>query len=403
MLTRELGIADFDFRKGRIIPDRLTTGRHRQYLAHAERMLDVYRNGVGRTRQELHRAVQQIFADEPDCPQRRIDAFTKLLDDAGSYEQDRRRTAATLRQTVFRLAAAHHPLVTEPDQLFEKSEWQVKQQIAAELGRPWAEIEAGLFADIIDFQRLAGFAGYPDGRALLSRYNVAQVQVAMFKASTLFVWAREDFKTILRYAKLAGLMHSIFREQAGYRLQFDGPASLLRETRRYGIGMARFLPALIACRDWRLHAVVRGPGDRALGLDLSSADRLHSHHAAPVEFDSSIEAAFAQKWGTEERDGWQLIREAEILHAGQHVFVPDFQCVHRDGRTVLLEIIGFWTPEYLQAKARTLREFRDAPLILAVAESLRHKIPDLGHTIVTYKTAIALKEVLSALRGMPSR
>ena len=79
--------------------------------------------------------------------------------------------------------------------------------------------------------------------------------------------------------------------------------------------------------------------------------------------------------------------------------VPDFQCVHCDGRKVLLEIIGFWTPEYLQAKAQTLRDFRGTPLILAVAESVRHKIPDLGHVVVTYKSALALKEVLSALRA----
>ena len=63
------------------------------------------------------------------------------------------------------------------------------------------------------------------------------------------VWASDDFKTILRYAKLARLMHTIVRTGEGrYRFRFDGPASVLRHTRRYGAAMARFLPALIACR-----------------------------------------------------------------------------------------------------------------------------------------------------------
>ena len=59
--------------------------------------------------------------------------------------------------------------------------------------------------------------------------------------------------------------------------------------------------------------------------------------------------------GAEARDGWTLVREGEVLHEGQKVFVPDFVFRHDDGRVVLMEIIGFWTPEYLEAKAATLR------------------------------------------------
>ena len=60
MLTKDLAIADYD--GGRILPDRLTRKLHGQYSGYAERMLRVYRIGVGRTRRELHRAVWTIFA-----------------------------------------------------------------------------------------------------------------------------------------------------------------------------------------------------------------------------------------------------------------------------------------------------------------------------------------------------
>jgi predicted nuclease of restriction endonuclease-like RecB superfamily len=71
----------------------------------------------------------------------------------------------------------------------------------------------------------------------------AQVQVALFDALQLTVWAMQDFKTILRYAKLARLLHTIRRERGGcYVIRFDRPASVLRSTRRYGIAMAKFLP-----------------------------------------------------------------------------------------------------------------------------------------------------------------
>ena len=83
MLTRDLAIASFQ--NGRVIPDRLTRGQHNQYVRYAERMLLVYRRGASRTRRELHRDVHNIFATELDCPTRRIDAFCKLLDDAGTF------------------------------------------------------------------------------------------------------------------------------------------------------------------------------------------------------------------------------------------------------------------------------------------------------------------------------
>ena len=401
MLTRQMAIADFD--RGRLLPDRLTVQTHRQYLPFAEQMLTIYREGVGRTRRELHRAVHNVFVGEPDCPLRRIEAFCKLLDDAGTFHQDRRGQAPALRRQVFRLAAAKHPLVTKADRLFGHDEAKVKEEIAATLARPWWEIEQELFADVIDFHPLAGFEGYPDGRALLARYNVAQVQAALFGAVSMTVWAGDDFKTILRYAKLAKLMHRITRPAPGsYCFRFDGPASVLRETRRYGAAMARFLPALLACRDWKMRAMIRaGKAGRTCVLELSAADGLHSHLPPPEAFDSSVEEAFAAKWGGEKRNGWSLVREGEILHQQQKTFVPDFVFRHDDGRSAMLEIVGFWTPEYLQAKLETLRTFAGYRILLALAERVCNSLPaaELPAGVIFFKSALALKDVLEKLEA----
>jgi uncharacterized protein len=400
MLTREHAIAEYDFRAGLVHPDRLTQRTHGHYLRYAEQLLDVYRQGVGRTRRDLHRAVEAVFAGEEDCPARRISAFCKLLDDAATYAQDRRGQAAKLRREVFRLSGPRHPLVHKADRLFESEEATVKAEIAKKLGQSWEEIDRQLFADIIEFHRLAKFDGYPDGPALLARYNVAQVQAALYDAVSMTVWAQEDFKTILRYAKLAHLMHAItpVGEQE-YRLRLDGPASVLRQTRRYGVHLARFVPALIACRDWRLHAKLhtrRSGWD--LALALSAQDGLHSHLPALDEFDSHVEKDFFAKWGPEPRDGWSLSREGAILSRGQKTFVPDFVFRHRDGQTVLMEIIGFWTPEYLQAKFQTLQCFQDQAILLAVAESTGQQLPDLPPDTISYKTVLLLKNVLDRLQ-----
>jgi len=396
MLTREYALVAF--RGGRAFPDRLTRRAHGHYLRYAEKALRVYRNGVGRTRRDLHRGVERAFAAEPDCPLRRIRAFCKLLDDRCEYDEDRRGAAAELRKAVFRAAATRHPLVRQPDRLFESGEAAAKAEIAAMLGRRWQEIDRDLFADVIEFQPLVSFDDLSGPAALLSRYNVAQAQVALFNAEKMTVWAGQDFKTILRHAKLARLMHTISRDgETRYVFRFDGPASVLRETRRYGAAMARFLPALLACQDWRMSANLRTQGGYRARFDLSPDDGLTGHMPAPNEFDSSVEAAFARKWGDEPRDRWRLIREGAVLHRGQKVFVPDFTFRHEDGREVLLEIIGYWTPEYLAAKAETLKQFADRRILLAVSYSDRKELPALPSDTIHFKTALQLKDVLSRL------
>ncbi|HEY2250341.1 MAG TPA: DUF790 family protein, partial [Planctomycetaceae bacterium] len=132
-------------------------------------------------------------------------------------------------------------------------------------------------------------------------------------------------------------------------------------------------------------------------FDLSEADGLTSHLPPPDEFDSQVESEFAEKWGREPRAGWRLTREGEVLHLGQKIFIPDFAFGHEDGRQVLLEVIGFWTPEYLEAKVATLRKFGRQPILLAVAESLVQQLPDLPGVIVVFKSRLKIDDVLAKL------
>jgi len=400
MLTSELSIVEYE--AGRAVPDRLTQIRHRHYVDYAERMLTVYRTGVGRQRRWLHQQIEAIFADEPDCPVRRIQAFCKLLDDKSTFQTDPAGKAAKLRLEVFSQVACFHPLVQQSDQLFEHEEGKAKTALANKLGTPWDEIDRALYADVMAYQPLEEFAGYPDPAALLSRYNVAQLQACLYRAESMTVVATSDLKTIVRYAKLARLLHEITRlGPSQFRLSFAGPASVLRQTRRYGVNFARFLPALLACEGWSMTAIVRTPWNTRATLAISDRDRFTSHLPAPQEFDSALEESFAEKFGPK-RDGWELIREGEILHDRQKTFLPDFTFRHEDGTEVFLEIVGFWTPEYLAHKRETLRQFRHPNILLAVPEASVREGARVLETVLVYKTALKpapLLELLEAIRA----
>jgi len=136
---------------------------------------------------------------------------------------------------------------------------------------------------------------------------------------------------------------------------------------------------------------------RSFWLQLSSDSGLRSEMTPLEEFDSKVEKGFAMKWGQDKREGWSMKRAGGILQRKQTAFVPDFVFQHDDGRKVFLEIVGFWTPEYLRAKIEKLKLFDDEHIILAVAESVGEKLPAMSQEVILYKSALKLKDVLAAL------
>ena len=395
MLTKDQAIASY--KGSHLKPDRLMSREHSDYLGYAEQMLTVYQKGIGKRRRELHQLIEHIFS-AVDCPIRRIKAFCKLLDEVSLYHKGN--TSYPLREKVFNLAAPKHPLVRRPDILFTHAESEVKEDIATLLKEPWPHIEERLFDDVLERQRLRTFPGYPSAKALLARYNVAQVQVALFDAIRLELILEDDFKRILKQAKLARLMHTIFRQHPGrYQVIFTGPASVLRETKRYGVHMAKFIPTLLACKKWRLKATLKGKRRNFSLLTLSDKDGLKSPLENSPEFDSSIEQNFLEKWEKTPREGWTCQREGDFLYHYQKVFTPDFTFHHKDGRSVYMEIVGFWTPEYLQNKCETIRAFAHEKIILAVPEKNLSEVDFLNVPCVTYKTVIKAQEVLNCLNA----
>ncbi|MFG0263846.1 MAG: DUF790 family protein [Rhodopirellula sp. JB055] len=361
MLRSEHSLVQLNFDNRTLKPDRLRRVRDAAYVNAIAVCLQIYRNGMGEIRQELHRRVAEVLGNIPACPPKRIAAFCKLLDDLGEYERGGS-SASRLRQRVFEEAAPLHPIVTVREGIFEHDLATARQKVSESLGMSWTEIESKMFSDVIELQRLHSFNKELTAEEVLSAYNVAQTQAALYRATSIRIEAGSDFKAIARHAKLAQLMHRIERmewrrngiTQPGLRFDLDGPGSSLRETTRYGVGFAKLLPKLLSCQNWRLTARVLGPNKQAFRLSLSPQDGLRSPLPPENEFDSEFERAVDSAWNRNPPVGWRLERETELLVDGQNVFTPDFLMRHEDGRVIHLEVIGFWTPEYLQDKSRRL-------------------------------------------------
>ncbi len=84
---------------------------------------------------------------------------------------------------------------------------------------------------------------------------------------------------------------------------------------------------------------------------------------------SRIEERFARDFARLARD-WAIVREPEPIDAGGHLFFPDFAVHPRldPSRRWFVEIVGFWTAEYLAAKLERLRRARVSNLVLCIDE-----------------------------------
>jgi len=364
------------------------------------RAIAVYRGAIGRTRGQVRNAARGALAGvRPD----RVEALVALLDQVARYRWPRGRGQAERRVGLFE-TAAREPPVLAPD--------RARALLATAFDPPPATLEEAvgrLYADYPEFHRLAAFpAGYT-AADLRADYDLAQAQALLYSAERVTVEARADFKHILQYARLSRLLYRLAPlPGGGYRFVFDGPNSVLRRTRAYGVDFARFLAALVQARDWRMSAEIALRPDRPpVSFALSDADGLVSRVPAPRLFDSRLEETFARKFGAE-REGWRLHREALLLQAGPTYLVPDFVFTHADGTTVALEIVGYWTPEYLAEKLARLARVEGANLLVAVRKGLALGPGDLPAPVLPFSTGIRLADLLPRLEafrrgGAPGR
>jgi predicted nuclease of restriction endonuclease-like RecB superfamily len=75
---------------------------------------------------------------------------------------------------------------------------------------------------------------------------------------------------------------------------------------------------------------------------------------------------------------------------------------HRDGTEVVLEIVGYWTPEYLADKLRKLSAARHVNLIVAVPRPLALRAGRLPATLLPFKRRLLLRDLLPCLEGFRS-
>ena len=392
--------------RGPYIEPRYIEPTQPRFVALAQDLIGLFAGHQGGPRHRLKDALNSYAGDSTDYRIQR--GLAKLLFDghcefaiASPLEPEQ------LRREVFSLARENHPVVQEASLIYPVTRQHLLEQVALQHQITADQVLQGLYADLSENHRLETFSE-PTPDFLLNRYNLALAQAMLYRCTELRLSVHRNlpvrYKQLFKFIKFYRLIHAIEGDpEAGYEIQLDGPVSMFRHSQKYGLQMAVFLPALLLCTRWQMRAQIKRTDGRRQEFVLDDQSALVSHYRDQTSYDSLLEETFAQRFARAKTE-WVLEHEAEIIDLKETVMIPDFGFRHPDGRYALLEIVGFWRPEYLRRKLEKLRRAQRRDLIVAVSANLNvgeEDFADVPGGVFFFKNRIQPKEVLEHLEQIP--
>ena len=382
---------------------RYVNPQSRKYRAIARDLIKIYTAHLNKTKGALASTLADYEA--ADTNYRVTRGLAKLLEDLSEFTIQSPVEPEVLREKIFAYASKRHPTVTKRDRLHRHTRPKALAKIADEFKVSGEVVMQGMYADLEENRLLTGFEP-PTTEWLLDRYNVALAQAMLYRASEMTIRIYRNiptkYKLVFQFIKLFKLMHVVSGNNAdGYEIVLDGPASMFRLSQKYGIQMALFLPALLHCDRWWLDATIVMTQKDHLRFNLTDEVGLQSHYRDPGEFDSELERHFATQYDKVKTE-WTLERETDIINLKDTVMIPDFAFSHPDGRRAVMEIVGFWTPDYLQKKLWKLKRAAMPNMIIAVSDRLNcstEDFRDIPGEVLFFKTRIKPKEVLERVEA----
>ncbi len=389
-----------------IVPKRIEIDAH--HIQMASEIIDCFTAVVGGTQGQLDEMLLELEGDSPDFRTKRGFAHLLKSQSFSQFEIVSPLSPAELRQRVYALAANASPSVEHSKTTLATLASHLSQELNREIIP--AQITQGLYADLPDNRILTEFKP-PDSIALIHRYNLSQVQGVFYRASELTINAHRNvpgqYKLLFRYLKLFQLMTYIEGDaDHGFTIKVDGPTSLFKASTRYGLAIAKLIPAILHVTKWSLSATLQTKdfytGNLKIGrYSLTAKCGLETHYPPGKSYDSMLETAFADRWDKLKTE-WVLEREVELLPIPGSVMIPDFRLVHPDGRSYILEIVGYWRPEYLQKKFAQVHKSGCKNLILAISERLNLakaglNVNELPCEVIWFKDQLLPKSVLEVI------
>ncbi|MRG91937.1 DUF790 family protein [Polyangium spumosum] len=387
---------------GRVVPRYLRGDDAELAKDLAKDFVRILASGVGRSRDEIEAALDAV----PVPADARLlgEGLRKVLDASCTWSVPSGVDPEEIRREVFLAAAKAHRALDVRSEFDRES---VLAEIAPRLGKTPAEIDAALYADLRENERLEAFRSIGP-EALLERYDLGLAQAILLKATRVTIRVAGEgpdrYRRLFRAARFHGLIHVVEGSPAeGYRITLDGPWSLFDAVQKYGLRLAMFLPQVLVFRDFHVHAELAwGKARTRAVLEITPEDGLVSHVADAPSTGPDLDV-FKQAF---ERLGSEwIVADNDHIFAlpGEIACVPDLVFRNQEtGEEVFLEAFGFWSRQAVWRRIELVRKGFPARFLLAVGKQLRVSeevlAEDEAGEIYVYRATMSPRAVLERLR-----
>jgi hypothetical protein len=330
-------------------------------LEAANSLIRVYKGHLGEKKGVVKEVIDEI--EQKGYDYRFTRGLSFILDGRSRFKCDDQINAINLRRKIYQ-ATGKLGLPTTSEQRM-----RIIETVASELKIASETVEKFSYADLETELILEEFEPLSP-LELLQDYNLSLTQTLLYDATEITFTSSSGWQRIFYTTKKLGLIYDAFQD-GGFWIKVDGPASLFKQTRRYGTSIAKLLPVVVTSPEWTVEAKILWKYTNEIcDFKMESSKHqalLRKPKVLTVSFDSIVEEDFAASFQAL-ATGWLLRREPEPVLAGKHVIIPDFS-LEKEGIKVYVEIVGYWTIEYLLRKIEKLKQV-DVDMLVLVNENL---------------------------------
>ena len=359
----------------------------------AKTLIDTYEQSVGKKKITLKIVREEL--EDKGYDFHFVRGLSVLLDRRCIFKCTSKIDPPKLRRKLFQETGKTGPS-TNP-----KQRKTIIEKVASETKISNEELEESMYADLESELTLQHFDPITP-QELLKKYNLGLAQTLLFESTELKFTVSGNWQNIFFKAKRLGLIYEAYKS-GGFWVKVDGPSSLFKLTRRYGTAIAKLLPAIIRSPEWTVEAKILWKYTNTIynfKLESWKHNILFGPQQITEAFDSFVEENFANRFQAL-NSKWQLKREPEPVIAGQHVIIPDFS-FEREDKKLYMEIVGFWTREYLLRKITKLKKTEERILVVVDENLACERLTKLENqqnlSILYYRKKIPLPPILRYLQ-----
>ncbi len=211
-----------------------------------------------------------------------------------------------------------------------------------------ADFEQLMWADLWDERTISLPLGRPSELAVAAAANLAIIQRCLLRCHELRLRVPDGSRSLVRGAIRRGLIASAHASGDMVEVVVSGPLALFHRTAVYGRALGSLVPALAACESFELIARCDLPPSPSPTIVRIAPPIMLPGYDARGGVRRAVEQRLAADLA-KHAPQWTVVSEPPPIAVASSFAFPDL-VLERDDTRWSIEIVGFWTPNYLARK-----------------------------------------------------